>query len=134
MRAAVKPMRSTKKPTKQEQSRLDAIHAMPCICCELENEWAAQRGDPPVAQQQRTEAHHLVDMGNREASGGHMSTIPLCIYHHRGDPPYNSSAKEMRRHYGPSLARNKGDFTATYGSQRVLLEIIDARLSVRAVA
>jgi hypothetical protein len=111
---------STVKPTKAEQARLDALHAMPCLACEFEGNM--------LAQPMRTEAHHLVDKGTREHSGGHMATIPLCGWHHRGELPYRMSSAGMRALYGPSLAREKRDFVVAYGSERELLAITNARL------
>lgn len=119
---------STGKPTKAEQDRLDAIHDMPCIACEIEADWAKSRQEPVVPQPLRTEAHHLVDKGNRLLSGGHIATIPLCGWHHEGTLAYPLSGREMRALHGPSLKLQKKDFVATYGSERDLLEVIDRRL------
>lgn len=115
---------STKKPTKAQQSRLDAIHSMPCCACRLED----------VSQPSKTEAHHLVDKGYRIHSGGHDATLPLCGWHHRGDvrgcqvlcnPPTMANAEKA---YGPSLAMNKKAFVAKYGSERELLEQFNAAM------
>lgn len=125
---------STKKPTKAEQDRLDALHDMPCIACEIEADWAKARGDRVIGQPLRTEAHHLVDKGTRKLSGGHMATIPLCGWHHEGTLDYPLSSREMRALHGPSLKLQKKDFVATYGSERDLLAIIDQRLSARSAA
>lgn len=62
--------------TKADQKRLDIIHRLPCLAC-------VQSGG---GQPNRTEAHHIVDRGYRRLSGGHNSTIPLCSWHHRGEP------------------------------------------------
>ena len=109
---------STTKPTKAEQLRLDRIHAMPCLACEKER----------VRQPLRTEAHHLVDKGPRLLSGGHMATIPLCIWHHRGECAEYMRPSEMHFIYGPSLARHKREFKACYGTERELLALTDERL------
>ena len=119
---------STSKPTKAEQDRLDVLHDMPCIACEIEADWAKARQEPVVNQPLRTEAHHLVDKGTRLLSGGHMATIPLCGWHHEGTLAYPLSGREMRALHGPSLKLQKKDFVATYGSERDLLAIIDRRL------
>ena len=115
---------STGKPTKAEQGRLDALHRLPCMAC-------IQEG---IAQPSRTEAHHLVDKGTRKHSGGHMATLPLCGWHHRGEPVFPMSSREMRVVYGPSLAKQKREFVATYGSERELLERIDKVLGKRRAA
>lgn len=110
---------STKKPTPAEQSRLDALHNMQCMCCEIEG----------VAQPFPTEAQHLVDKGTRKHSGGHSATIPLCAWHHRGICLDGLTGKSMAMHYGPSLALSKRTFCDIYGTERELLMIVDNRLS-----
>lgn len=109
---------STRKPTKAEQAHLDRIHAMPCCACVIEQ----------VSQPSRTEANHLVDKGYRIHSGGHMATIPLCGWHHRGELLYPHTSREMHFLYGPSMARSPGEFKARYGSQRKLLKLTNRRL------
>lgn len=109
---------STGKPTKAEQGRLDRVHALPCLPCSIEQ----------IQQPLRTEAHHLVDKGNRVLSGGHMATVPMCGWHHRGEPLYPHTSKEMHFLYGPSMARSPGEFKARYGSQRKLLRLTDKKL------
>jgi hypothetical protein len=111
---------STGKPTKAEQERLDALHSMPCLACEFEKNMLPQ----PLP----TEAHHLTDKGTRLHSGGHGATIPLCGWHHRGEPAGTLYVREMRTLYGPSLALQKREFIAAYGSERELLAITNARL------
>lgn len=116
---------STKKPTKAEQARLDAIHAMPCLCCQL-------RG---IEQPSRTEAHHIVDNGYRKHSGGHSATLPLCGWHHRADvlgcgryadPPTMANVEST---IGPSIESNKKLFIKTFGTERELLSLVDERLT-----
>jgi hypothetical protein len=80
-----------------------------------------------------SEAHHIVDKGYRKHSGGHMATIPMCGWHHRGELVYPMSGDEMLFLYGPPLTF-KRRFVATYGRERILLAIIDQRLSERNVA
>jgi hypothetical protein len=125
---------STGKPTKAEQLRLDRIHAMPCIACEMEADWSKVRKEIPMNQPLPTEAHHLVDKGTRKHSGGHDATIPLCRWHHRGEIIYPLSGREMRQLHGPSFALSKKVFIALYGSERDLLAIIDKRLLERNAA
>jgi hypothetical protein len=97
---------------KADAVRLDLIHRMPCIVC----------GRQPV------EAHHIVDGGYRKHSGGHQSTIPLCVWHHRGDPPPEHSAKAMLAMHGPSLARSKRHFVQMFGTERELLASVNTIL------
>jgi hypothetical protein len=101
---------------------------MPCIACEIEADWAKARNETPIEQPLRTQAHHLVDKGYRIHSGGHMATIPLCKWHHRGELLYPLTSREMFQLYGPSLATRKRDFVAQFGTERELLEITDQRL------
>lgn len=96
-----------------EQKRLDAIHRMPCCAC-------VKNLDFRIIYP--TEAHHLVDKGYREHSGGHMATIPLCRWHHRGEPLENYGVREMTALCGPSMALDKRAFTEKYGTQRQLLD------------
>lgn len=125
---------STGKPTKAEQDRLDAIHDMECIACEMERGFAKNRGELWPGQPFRTEAHHLVDRGYRKHSGGHASTLPLEAWHHRGRVLDGLTGREMKELYGPSLALHKREFVAQYGSERTLLAEIDRRLAKRNAA
>lgn len=115
---------STTTPTKAEQLRLDRIHAMPCIACEAEE----------MPQPLPTEADHLVDKGTREHSGGHMATIPLCGWHHRGEKAYPLTGREMKQLHGPSFALHKREAVASYGTKRELLAEVDAKLADRVAA
>ena len=115
--------KSTGKPTKEEQRRLDAIHSMPCIACsELFS---------VLYQCSPTEAHHLVDKGYRKHSGGHSATIPLCAWHHRGIIPEGFDKSHMEYLFGPSFALSKRRFVQCFGTERHLLAITDERLKVK---
>lgn len=96
--------------TKADQKRLDIIHRLPCLAC-------VQQG----CNIGPTEAHHIVDKGYRKHSGGHQATIPLCEWHHRGEPRLGYMASYMTTMFGPSLARNKRAFISKYGTERALL-------------
>jgi hypothetical protein len=104
--------------TKVDQKRLDIIHRLPCLACVQEGE----------IQPNRTEAHHIVDNGYRAHSGGHQATIPLCGWHHRGEPKMPQSKTEMGFIYGPSLATSKRFFVLRYGTERELLAHVNAML------
>lgn len=110
--------------TKSDQARLDAIHAMACAACEIEG----------VQQPNPTEADHLVDKGTRKHSGGHMATIPLCRWHHRGVTEFGVNAAEMACAFGPSFALEKRKAVAKYGAKRDLLAKVDAKIARKAVA
>jgi hypothetical protein len=75
-----------------------------------------------------TEAHHLVDKGYRIHSGGHMATLPLCRWHHRGEPLEGWKISLMLSQCGPSLALHKRDFVKRYGSERELLAKVNGIL------
>ena len=96
--------------------RLGWIHTLPCCCCQKEE----------IAQPNPTEAHHIVDKGYREHSGGDEATLPLCRWYHRGVPIEGWSASKMTFEYGPSLALHKKRFIDTYGTERELLEQVNA--------
>lgn len=120
--------RSTRKPTKLEQARLDAVHSLPCLACAQEIEIAAHDG-VLLTQPLPTEADHLVDKGTRKHSGGHMATIALCGWHHRGEPFGMLTKGQMERVYGPSKAENKKAFVERYGGDRILLVETDALIA-----
>lgn len=104
---------------KADKKRLDIIHRLPCVAC-------VQEG---CNQPSRTEAHHLVTNGYRKHSGGHQATIPLCSWHHRAEPAWGSSVKDMASYYGPSMATHKREFIVRYGTQRELLSRVDSVIS-----
>lgn len=109
--------------SKADQARLDAIGNLPCVCCL----------SMKVKQPSPTERHHLVDMGDREKSGGHQSTVAICGWHHRALPLVRSiyhSNKDMLAVYGPSMKYqgSKGEFERCFGSQRELLEMTNKLL------
>lgn len=97
--------------TKADRTRLDIIHRLPCLAC-------VQEG---CQQPSKTEAHHLVDKGTRKLSGGHQATLPICGWHHRGEPAWDSSVRGMKAYYGPSMFHHGKEFTERYGTQRQLL-------------
>jgi hypothetical protein len=114
---------STKKPTKAEAARMAALKHMTCIACAE----GYQRKLYGLVSWAPSEVHHLLS-GNKRR--GHMFTIPLCPYHHRGQSvlPYKRAAELM----GPSLARSSKAFRATYGSDDELLSRVNALLGLRA--
>lgn len=108
---------STRPPTKAQQARLDALKEMGCICCWNFHGFKAQ-----------AEIHHLVDRGTRKHSGGHDATIPLCSWHHRGLTEGGAQWKELTLALGPSLALSKRQFIKVFGTERQLLETVNAML------
>jgi len=106
----------TEKPTAEQQVRLKRIASLPCICCQREG----------IKQPNRTEVHHVISHGYRKHSGGHDSTIGLCVWHHRGLCLDDKTSSEMLFDYGPSLALYKRQFVKTYGTERELLARLEA--------
>lgn len=107
---------STGKPTKAEAARMDAIKAGPCVACH-------QRGVDSWCP----EVHHLLSGGRRI---GHMATIGLCSWSHRGVVFEFHSHAEMRETYGPSLAEGSKPFRAAFGTDAELLAIQNALLGI----
>lgn len=106
---------STKKPTPEDAFRMARLKEMRCICCEI-------RGWISCSQ---SEVHHLI-AGNRRR--GHLFTIPLCRWHHRGVPNAGGN-KWMTANLGPSLAQGSKPFHAYFGSDDELLEKTNERLA-----
>jgi len=106
--------------TKADQARLDVIHRMTCIACQI---FGRGLYCGPV------EAHHIVDGGYRKHSGGHQSTLPLGRWHHRGQPLTTAwTVKEMTATFGPSLAISKRDFVLRFGAERDLLAKVNSSI------
>ena len=101
---------------KAAQRRVDAFRRVGCIACRLMGHFTEQYDE-----------HHLVDKGTRELSGGDLATIPLCLWHPRGQSPISGVAAATEL-YGPSLKHNKKLFVERYGSERELLEKVNALL------
>jgi hypothetical protein len=102
---------STGNPTKSQQARFQALKELGCICC-----WNY------VGKWRAPEIHHIVEGMKRL---GHDFTLPLCEYHHRGVSTCRGSA---RAHLGPSLADGKRVFVDVFGTERQLLETVNAML------
>lgn len=114
-----------KRPTKAEQARMARLKEMPCMAChqlsivpELEKVWSTFFGSVFGSVCGPTEVQHLI-RGNKRR--GHMATIPLGAWHHRGIPQEGFSADDMKLIWGPSLARSSKAFHAAFGSDDELL-------------
>ncbi len=105
----------TKAPTKAESARIAKIIVCGCLACRAER----------VEQLQRTEAHHLLSGGRRR---GHGFTVPLCGWHHRGEPPPHWTTLTARAAFGPSLRLESRAFHARYGSDDDLLAEVNAMI------
>lgn len=65
------------------------------------------------------DAHHLIDGGRRI---GHLHTVPLCAWHHRGHRPEDCRTDgEAEAVHGPALSRNSKAFHERYGDDTHLL-------------
>lgn len=97
--------RSLPPPTHYEEIRWQRIRDAGCIACGCETH--------PV------EIHHLLFGGLRV---GHLFTIGLCCWCHRGVPREWGTVKDCQRFIGPSLFHQKREFHRAYGSDQVLLD------------
>ena len=101
----------------RDKKRYYALHAIGCVICKIQGfEWTA------------AEIHHLVDKGYRKLSGGNQATIPLCPWHHRGEP-MDHTTRYMVATRGPSMALESKFFAATFGTQRELLARVNDMIS-----
>lgn len=103
-------------PNKATLARWDVMQDIGCIAC-------LKEGNPGV----KGDVHHVLRAGRRVS---HDHSLVLCSWHHRG-VPLGTSAKETEKILGPSLARSKRDFTARYGTERELLELVDTLVEER---
>lgn len=54
---------------------------------------------------------------------GHQATVPECPWHHMGECLTGVEARQMKKYFGPSRARNKKQFAKVFGSDARLLLI-----------
>ena len=107
---------STGNPTKAEQDRIEKFRWIGCVVSLVYLKIA----DVPY------DVHHLVEGGSRL---GHLYTIPLSPWHHRGVVPLGRSALEMTERFGPSKALSPQAFAARFGSDHELLEMTNALIA-----
>lgn len=103
--------RSTGKPTKEEAEWIVAVKEGPCLACYLWTLGGWWCG---------CDAHHLMSGGRRI---GHMATIGLCAYHHRGILTGEGGFKAHRDRLGPSLMDGSRTFHGVFGPDSELLEL-----------
>lgn len=104
--------RSTTTPTRAEAARFDAIRDLGCLVALLRN-----------LPRTECEIHHLLLDGHHgQRRRGHMATIGLNSWSHRGVPIGRMSAKRCREVFGPSLALEPNRFRAEIGRDDYLLE------------
>ncbi len=115
--------RSTGAMTKPEAAWVDAIKRRGCVCCDERGYRVDPRGsEPPLV-----EAHHLLSGGIRR---GHMHTVGLCMWHHRGRLIVESWNHAMHRsQLGPALSEGSVPFARAFGNDDVLMDKQVALLS-----
>jgi hypothetical protein len=98
--------------------RYERLRELGCIACHIEG-----------FECLNVEIHHLVDKGYRKHSGGNQATIPLCVWHHKGEPVIGATVTYTRRARGPSMYWEAKEFARRYGSQRELLARVNDMIS-----
>ena len=105
---------STGTMTKAERAWVDAVKRAGCLCC-------IQRGFPHDMDGSVVEAHHLLSGGVRR---GHLFTVGLCSWHHRGRLIVEGWTNERHRErLGPALSEGSVPFRDEFGSDDALLEM-----------
>ena len=74
------------------------------------------------------EVHHQTDCGRRL---GHMYTVSLCQWHHRGVVPLGITVWMAEKYFGPSLANGSKTFKAAFGSDAEMLAMQNDLLEMR---
>lgn len=106
---------STSTPTKAEEARFQLLEKLGCVVT-----WVYFRIYSPA------DMDHLKS-GNRRI--GHMDTIPLTPWYHRGVTPYCRfkrrplTQKEARKLFGPSRALEPRAFHERFGPNAELLDM-----------
>lgn len=103
--------RSTTTMTKEEKAWVDRVKRTGCVCCWLLGHHHDEDG-PMV------EAHHLLSGGIRI---GHLATIGLCSWHHRGQLIMFGNHRIHREQLGPALSEGSGPFHDRFGEDDVLM-------------
>lgn len=117
--------RSTGKPTAAEDAWIKAVKRRGCICC-------ISRGYEHDPDGPEVEAHHLLSGGIRR---GHLHTVGLCIWHHRGRLLVSGwSFAAHRTGLGPALSEGSVPFHEAFGSDVELMGQQRALLNLPPVA
>jgi hypothetical protein len=107
---------STHAPTQAEAQRFAEFHDIGCVVTLVylhRHEYSY-------------DVHHIVRDGVRM---GHLFTIPLSLWFHRGLLPEHMSLKDAESRLGPSMARDKEAFVQEFGTEFELLEMVDALIA-----
>jgi hypothetical protein len=99
--------------TKAHAARFEAIKSLGCLAC---RKLGVAMFCGPI------EAHHLLSGGRRR---GHLQTIPLGAWHHRGVIWYSLNSEQMKEAFGPSLAKGSKPFHAMFGTDDELLAEVE---------
>lgn len=102
--------RSTATPTKAERARMDAIKEQGCVIARM-----LGLGWLPA------EIHHLT-LGGRHGAPrlGHMATVGLNTWSHRGVPLPGWTVEQCEARLGPSYARAPRAFRERWPDERLL--------------
>lgn len=112
--------RSTGNPTLAEAAWLRMVKEAGCVCC-------AARGYDREPGGPLAEAHHLLSGGIRR---GHMHTVGLCAWHHRGRLIVSGwTHASHRRLLGPSLAEGSVPFHEAFGDDDALMAATHALIA-----
>ena len=101
---------------------MDEVRALGCIACRIEMVTFLRALGGPV------EIHHLLS-GNKRL--GHGAILPLCRWHHRGEPAGERTKTCMAQMLGPSLALQSKAFRAKYGTEKELIGLVNKKLARR---
>jgi hypothetical protein len=111
---------STHAPTQSEAQRFAEFHDIGCVVCRL-------LGRPTFA----FDIHHIVEGGRRR---GHLFTIPLHPWFHRGLPPDDMSIETARIDMGPSMALHPEAFFQKWESEYWLLNAVNDMIRAKNTA
>ncbi|MDP9090305.1 MAG: Ref family protein [Pseudomonadota bacterium] len=111
-----------KNAARADRERYAQLKMLGCLCCRLNDNglWCG-----------KVECHHLVFNGYRALSGGNQASIPLGIYHHRGQPLMGKTITWMRETFGPSLFNESKQFHERYGTDQMLLALTNELLETQ---
>lgn len=104
---------STTSMTKEERAWVDLVKRSGCVCC-IELGYEHDPDGPMV------DAHHLLSGGIRI---GHLATIGLCMWHHRGRLIVSVWNHAMHRlNLGPALSEGSDPFHKRFGEDDELMK------------
>ena len=107
---------STGNPTKAEAARFAQLKARGCIACEI---------DGTTQDECEPDIHHMLS-GNKRI--GHEATVPLCYWHHKGEPYDGMPEAYLLATAGPSWHRHRRKFRERYGGDAALVERVNESL------